>query len=141
MLTDIDDVEDHFEEVHGIKGGATRLLPPFQEIVVNEQLAFVIPKLGDIENYGQDKKLEVVRGLYITCQSRGVVNRTNDKSEACLMESRSKEFMAELSKACSQLFFSRVEKYIRENVKKDVSESFTCKWSMIKEGSRIFISL
>ena len=128
-----EDVDDHFEDTHGIVGGAARLLP-FQEIAVNEQMHLVIPKVGEIENYSQDKKIEVVRGLYITCQARGVLNKTNDRSEACLMESRSKEFMTELSKACSQLFFSRVEKYIREQVKKDISESFTCKWSVIEEA-------
>ena len=42
--------------------------------------------------------------------------------------------MKELSKSCSDLFFSRVEKYIREKVKKDVKESFTCKWSIIEEA-------
>ena len=42
--------------------------------------------------------------------------------------------MKELSKACPDLFFSMVEKYIREKVKKDVKESFTCKWSIIEEA-------
>ena len=126
-------MQEHFEEVHGVKGGPTRLLP-FQEIAVNEQLPFEIQKLGDIENFEQEKKIEVVRGLYIYCQSLAVGNKTNDKSEACLNEARSKEFMKELSKACSERFFSRVEKYIREKVKKDVTESFTCKWSVIEEA-------
>ena len=109
-------------------------LNPFLEIAVNEQLPFEIQKLGDIENFGNDKKLEIVRGLYIYCQSRGVVSKTNDKSEAFLKEERSKEFMKELSKSCSDLFFSRVEEYIREKVKKDVTESYTCKWSIIEEA-------
>ena len=122
-MTDNDDVSDHFENVHGIRGGATRLLP-FQEITVNEQLAFVIPKLADIENFGQEKKLEVVRGIFITCQSRGVLNNTNDKTEACLREARSKEFMLELSKACTPLFFSWVEKYITEKIKKRCHREF-----------------
>ena len=119
VLDDNDEVNEHFEDTYGVKGGPTRLLP-FQEIAVNEQLPFEIQKLGDIENYGMDKKLEIVRGLYIYCQSRGVINRTNDKSEVYLSEPRSKEFMKELEKACSDLFFSRVVKYIREKVKKDV---------------------
>ena len=40
---------------------------PFQEIAVHEQLPFEIQKMGDIENFGIDKKLEIVRGLYIYC--------------------------------------------------------------------------
>ena len=47
-----EDVDDHFEDVHELVGGATRLLP-FQEITVNEQIPLVIPKLGEIENYSQ----------------------------------------------------------------------------------------
>ena len=128
-----EDVDDHFEDVHVIEGGATRLLP-FQEIAVNESIPFVIPKLAEIENYGQDKKIEVIRALYITCQARGVVNKTNNRNEACLMESRSKEFMNELSKLCSSLFLGRVKKYIKEKTKKDISESFSCKWSIIEEA-------
>ena len=89
-------------------GGPTKLTQ-FQEIAVNEQLPFEIKKLGDIENFGSDKKLEIVRGLYVHCQSRGVVSSTNNKAEAFLKEERSKEFMSELSKACTALFFSRVE--------------------------------
>ena len=126
-----EDVDDHFEDVHGIEEGATRLLP-FQEIAVNESLPFKIPKLAEIENYGQDKKIEVIRALYITCAARGVVNKTNNRNEACLNESRSREFMHELSKFCSPLFLGRVKKYIREQTKKDISESFSCKWSIIE---------
>ena len=126
-----EDVDDHFEDVHGIEGGATRLLP-FREIAVNESIPFEVPKLADIENYGQDKKIEVIRALYITCQARGVVNKTNNRNEACLNESRSKEFMNELSKSCSSLFHGRVKKYIKEQIKKDISESFSCKWSTIE---------
>ena len=42
--------------------------------------------------------------------------------------------MKELSNACSEIFFSRVEEYIREKVKKDVTESYTCKWTTIEEA-------
>ena len=63
-----------------------------------------------------------------------MVSKTNDKSEAFLKEERSKEFIKELSKSCSDLFFSRVEEYIREKVKKDVTESYTCKWTIIEEA-------
>ena len=130
-LGDNDDISEHFDDVHGVKGGPTKL-NPFLEITVNAQLPFEIKKLGDIENFGNDKKLEIVRGLYVYCQSRDVVSKTNDKSEAFLKEERSKEFMSELSKSCSDIFFSRVEEYIREKIKKDVSESYTCKWSIIE---------
>ena len=84
-IDDTDDTNDHFEDVHGVKGGPTRL-KPFQEIAVNENLQFEIQKMGDIENFGDDKKLEILRGLYINCQSRAVINKTNDKSEAFLNE-------------------------------------------------------
>ena len=129
-LGDSDDIEDHFEDTHGIKGGPTKL-NPFLEVTVNAQLPFEIPKLGDIENFGDDKKLETVRGLYVYCQSRDVVSKTNDKSEAFLKEERSKEFMVSLSGACSEVFFSRVEEHIRDKIKKDVTGSFSCKWTII----------
>ena len=126
ILGDDDDIKEHFENVHGVIGGPAKLTR-FQRIAVNEQLPFEIKKLGEIENFGNAKKLEIVRGLYVLCQSRGVVSDTNNKAEAFLKEERSKDFMQELSKACSPLFFSRVEENIREKVKKDVSESFTVK--------------
>ena len=91
-LGDNDDIVEHFEDTHGIKGGPTKL-NPFLEITVNAQLPFEIQKLGDIENFGDDKKLETVRSLFVYCQSRDVVSKTNDKSEAFLKEERSKEFM------------------------------------------------
>ena len=78
-LGDNDDITEHFEDVHGVKGGPTKL-NPFLEISVNAQLPFEIQTLGDIENFGKDKKLEIVRGLYIYCQSRDVVSKTNDLS-------------------------------------------------------------
>ena len=106
-LDDDNDTTVHFEEVHGVVGGPTRLTR-LQEVSVNEHLPFEIKKLGDIENYGDDKRLEIIRGLYIHCQSRAVISKTNDKSEAFLREARSKEFMSELDKACPALFFSRV---------------------------------
>ena len=133
LIDDTDDANDHVEEVHGVKGGPTRL-KPFQEVAVNENLQFEIKKLGEIENYGDDKKLEMLRGLYINCQSRAVISKTNDKSEAFLIEARSQEFMRELTKACPEIFFGRVEKYIREKVDKDVTEAFTCKWTVIEEA-------
>ena len=133
LIDDTDDANDHVEEVHGVKGGPTRL-KPFQEIPVNENLNFEIKKLGDIENYGDDKKLEMLRGLYINCQSRGVISKTNDKQEAFLNEARSQEFMGELTKACPEIFFGRVEKYIRKKVDKDVTEAFSCKWTVIEEA-------
>ena len=132
-IDDSDDATEHVEDVHGVKGGPTRL-KPFQEIAVNENLQLEIKKLGDIENFGEAKKLEMLRGLYINCQSRAVISKTNDKSEAFLNEARSQEFMRELTKACPEIFFGRVEKYIREKVKKDVTEAFTCKWTVIEEA-------
>ena len=132
-LGDSDEIEEHFEDVHGVKGGPTKL-NPFREITVNAQLTFEIPKMVDIENVGDDKKLEMLRGLYVHCQSRDVISKTSNKSEAFLKEERSKEFMKELSKSCSEVFFSRVEEYIREKVKKDVTESYTCKWTTIEEA-------
>ena len=89
ILADDDDIKEHFENVHGVVGGPTRLTQ-FKQIAVNVQLPFVIEKLGDIENFGSDKKLEIVRGLYVLCQSRGVVSSTNNKAEASLNEERSK---------------------------------------------------
>ena len=80
-LGDQDDITEHFEDVHGVKGGPTKL-NPFREITVNAALPFEIQKLGDIENFGDDKKLETVRSLYVYCKSRDVVSKTNDKSEA-----------------------------------------------------------
>ena len=90
--------------------------------------------MGDIENFGDDKKLETVRSLFVYCQSRDVVSKTNDKSEAFLKEERSKEFMVSLSKSCSDIFFSRVEEHIRDKIKKDVTESFSCKWTLIEDA-------
>ena len=132
-LGDNDDIIEHFEDTHGIKGGPTKL-NPFLEITVNAQLPFEIQKLGDIENFGDDKKLETVRSLFVYCQSRDVVSKTNDKSEAFLKEERSKEFMVSLSKSCSEIFFSRVEEHIRDKIKKDVTESFSCKWTIIEDA-------
>ena len=132
-LGDQDDITEHFEDVHGVKGGPTKL-NPFREITVNAALPFEIQKLGDIENFGDDKKLETVRSLFVYCQSRDVVSKTNDKSEAFLKEERSKEFMISLSKSCSDIFFSRVEEHIRDKIKKDVTESFSCKWVIIEEA-------
>ena len=94
-------MDDHFEDVHGIRGGATALLP-FQEIEVNVTIPFEVPYLATIENAGQDKKSEIIRAFYIQCVSRGVVNKTNNKNEACLNESRSREFIKELSKSSSR---------------------------------------
>ena len=132
-LGDVDEIAEHLEDVHGVKGGPTKL-NPFREITVNAQLTFEIPKMVDIENVGDDKKLEKIRGLYVLCQSRDVISKTNNKAEAFLKEERSKEFMKELSNACSEIFFSRVEEYIREKVKKDITESFSCKWTTIEEA-------
>ena len=132
-LGDQDDITEHFEDVDGVKGGPTKL-NPFLEISVNAQLPFEIQKLGDIENFGNDKKLETVRSLFVYCQSRDVVSKTNDKSEAFLKEERSKEFMISLSKSCSNIFFSRVEEHIRDKIRKDVTESFSCKWTIIEDA-------
>ena len=94
-------MDDHFEDVHGIRRGATALLP-FQEIEVNVTIPFEVPDLAAIENVGQDKKSKIIRAFYIQCVSRGVVNKTNNKNEACLNESRSREFIKELSKSSSR---------------------------------------
>ena len=45
-LGDSDDIAEHFEDVHGVKGGPTKLNPHL-EISVNAQLPFEIQKLGD----------------------------------------------------------------------------------------------
>ena len=80
ILGDNDDITEHFEDVHGVQGGPTKL-NPFLEISVNAQLPFEIQKLGDIENVGNDKKLEIVRGLFVYCQSRDVVSKTNERGK------------------------------------------------------------
>ena len=132
-LGDQDDITEHLEDVHGVKGGATKL-HPFREITVNTALPFELQKLGEIENFGDDKKSEIVKSIYVYCQSRGVISKTNDESEAFLKEERSRDFMISLGKACNEIFFSRVEEYIRGKTNKDVTESFSCKWSIIKEA-------
>ena len=128
-----EDVDDHFEDVHGIEGGATDLLPS-QEIEVNASIPFEVPDLATIENVGQDKKSEIIRAFYITCVSRGVINKTNNRNKASLSESRSKEFMKELSKSSSTVFFGRFRKYLKEKSNKGIDESFLCKWKIIEEA-------
>ena len=132
-LFDQDDITDHFEEVHGVMGGATKL-HPCREITVNASLPFELQKLGEIENYGEDKKMETVRSILVYCQSRDVISKTFDESEAYLREERSKDFMLSLGNACGEIFFSRVQEFIREKTSKDVTESFSCKWLIIKEA-------
>ena len=119
-LCDQDDITDHFEEVHGVMGGATKL-HPCREITVNASLPFEIQKLGEIENFGDDKKSETVRSIFVYCQSRDVISKTNDESEAYLREERSKDFMLSLGNACGEIFFSRVQESIREKINKDVT--------------------
>ena len=68
ILGDDDDIKEHFENVHGVIGGPAKLTR-FQQVRVNEQLPFEIKKLGEIENFSNAKKLEIVRGLYVNCQS------------------------------------------------------------------------
>ena len=132
-LCDQDDITDHLEEVHGVKGGVTKL-QPCREITVNANLPFEIQKLGEIEHYGEDKKMETIRSILVNCQSRDVISKTFDESEAYLREERSKDFMISLGNACGEIFFSRVQEFIREKTNKDVTESFSCKWLVIKEA-------
>ena len=120
-------MEDHFEDVHGIRGGATVLLP-YQDIEVDAKMTFEAPDLSAIVNLGNDKKAEVIRAFFIQCVSRGVVNKIRNWNNSTLNESRSKEFMKEVARTSSPIFFGQFRKYLKEASKKDIDESFSCKW-------------
>ena len=48
QLTDQDHVDEHYKNIHGLRGGAAALIP-FQEIEVNTQIPFTVPDLTTIE--------------------------------------------------------------------------------------------
>ena len=107
-----DHVNEHYEDVHGLEGGATALLP-FQDIKVNTTLPFAVPDLASIETVGHDKKTQIVTSFLIQCVARGVVNKTGNRNESCLNESRSREFMQDLARSSSPTFSGRFKMYLK----------------------------
>ena len=125
--------DEHFDEVHGISGGATDLLP-FQEIEVNTTIPFTVPDLTSIETVGPDKKAGIIRSLCVQSVARGVINKTSNRNGSCLNESRSRDFMQELARSSSPTFYGRFKMYLKEEANVDIDESFQCKWKHIESA-------
>lgn len=94
-LIDQDYIDEHYQDVHGIEGGAIKL-SHLQEIEVDTKIAFTLPSLQEIEQVGPDKRVQIISSVYTQCVSRGIIDKTSNKSESSLKDSRSKDLMTEL---------------------------------------------
>ena len=102
-------------------------MKPIQRIEVDTKQDFTLPDLLDLEIAGPDKRNTKVNSVYTRCVPRSVVNKTYNKSSADLVESRSQDFMLELSKRTNTNFFKRFKMHLAQDLDLDVESDFTCK--------------
>ena len=79
-------IDEHVREVHGVPGIPS--MTPVQRIEVDAKQEFNLPDLLDIEIAGPYKRNTKINSVYTRCVSRNVVNKTNNKSTADLVESK-----------------------------------------------------
>ena len=84
-MIDQDHIDEHYQDVHGIEGGAIKL-SPLQEIEVDTKIAFTLPTLQEIEQIGPDKRVQVFSSIYRRSHSRGIISNTSNKSESSLRD-------------------------------------------------------
>ena len=106
-------IDDHVRDVHGVENGINSM-KPVQRIEVDTKIAFTLPSILEIEISGPEKRKTMIHSLYIRSVARNVVNKTNNKSTADLIECRSQEFMTELGKSAPTNFFSRFKMHLYE---------------------------
>ena len=85
---------------------------PVQRIEVDTKAEYVLPSILDIEIFGPDKRGTTIYSLYTRSVARNVVSKTNNKSTADLIESRSQDFMIKLGKRCTINFFNRFKMHL-----------------------------
>ena len=82
------EIDEHVKDVHGLVNGIGSL-SQIQKIEVDTKIAFSLPSILEIEISGPEKRKGMIHSLYIRSVSRNVVNKTNNKSTADLIECRS----------------------------------------------------
>ena len=104
-------------------------MSPLQEIEVDTKIAFTIPSLQEIEQVGPDKRVQIISSVYTRCVSRGIINKTSNKSASDLRDSRSKDFMTELERSSTKKYFARFKMHLSEALEDvDTNEDFKYKW-------------
>ena len=108
-------------------------MSPLQEIEVDTKIAFTIPSLQEIEQVGPDKRVQIISSVYTRCVSIGIIDKSSNKSESSLRDSRSKDFMTELERSSTKKYFARFKMHLSEALEDvDINEDFKCKWKELE---------
>ena len=136
VLVEDDQVAEHCKQIHGLTEGITSL-NPLQVIIVDKDQAFTCPTLLAMEDVGPEQKALYLDSIFCTAAAKGVFHVTdNNKYNADLKRNRAQEFLSEVKKACTAVFYGRFNMHLGNKLSargQNIIGDFNCKWQLIED--------
>ena len=126
-------VPTHYKKTHRLPNAASSLRKR-EIITVNTTLEFKITDLTHFESTGPNKQIALLDSVHTHVIARGVFDAGTSRNGATLQKSMSSAFLDRMEKACTPSYYARFKFALKNTIKKDVDNDFTCSWEDVESA-------